>query len=248
MVIRTYDDIHKLEVPADVAEHPVFAESLKCLRILRHESGGTRPICAYLTASLTLPAILMGMDKWIVLLLGGPAEVRDELLSKCSEFFARRPRRTVTPAPTCSCTPTPSARWTSCPRACSSRSRSHGWCGISRPAAPTELCTTVAATCLNDVLSRVRAATGIGTYYLSPFDDISEAKTTLDDGAMFFGVINDIRLVDWTDEEIVTDVRRLLSAGMPGGRFGFGTLVMPLAIPEAHIRTMLRAAYELGRV
>ena len=41
-------------------------------------------------------------------------------------------------------------------------------------------------------------------------------------------------------------VRRLIGAGMPGGRFLFGTLFMPLAIPEASIRTMLEAAYEFG--
>lgn len=248
MVIRTYDDIHKLEVPADVAEHPVFAESLKCLRILRHESGGQRPICAYLTASLTLPAILMGMDKWIELLLGGPAEVRDELLSKCSEFFRKEAKAYRDAGADVLLYSDPFGSLDVVPEGVF-ESLSIPWMVRDLEAGGTDgVVYYCGGACLNDVLSRVRAATGIGTYYLSPFDDISEAKTTLDDGAMVFGVINDIRLVDWTDEEIVTDVRRLLSAGMPGGRFGFGTLVMPLAIPEAHIRTMLRAAYELGRV
>jgi len=57
------------------------------MRILREESGGKYPICVYLTAAMTLPAILMGMDKWMDLLLNGPAELRDELLTKCSDFF-----------------------------------------------------------------------------------------------------------------------------------------------------------------
>ena len=36
---------------------------------------------------MTLPAILLGMEKWMELLLCGPAELRDELLTKCSDFF-----------------------------------------------------------------------------------------------------------------------------------------------------------------
>jgi hypothetical protein len=41
-------------------------------------------------------------------------------------------------------------------------------------------------------------------------------------------------------------VRRLIEAGMPGGKFLFGTCVMPYHIPEENIRTMLEAAYEFG--
>jgi hypothetical protein len=60
------------------------------------------------------------------------------------------------------------------------------------------------------------------------------------------GVINDIRLIDWTRDEIRAEVRRLIAAGMPGGKFLFGTAVMPYQIPERNIRTMLAAAYEFG--
>jgi len=89
MILQTYDDIHRLQIPDDISSHPSFQEELKCLRILKSEAGGKYPICAYLTASMTLPAILMGMDKWMELLLMGPVEVRDELLTKCSEFFRK---------------------------------------------------------------------------------------------------------------------------------------------------------------
>jgi uroporphyrinogen decarboxylase len=59
---------------------------------LREEVGNTHPICAYLTASTTLPAILMGMDKWMELLMskkGELVELREELLRKCSDFFQK---------------------------------------------------------------------------------------------------------------------------------------------------------------
>jgi uroporphyrinogen decarboxylase len=55
-------------------------------------------------------------------------------------------------------------------------------------------------------------------------------------------VINDIPLIDWSPEQVRAEVKRLLADGMPGGRFLFGTLVMPLAIPEDTIRAMVDAA------
>jgi methanogenic corrinoid protein MtbC1 len=60
------------------------------------------------------------------------------------------------------------------------------------------------------------------------------------------GVINDIPLIDWRPEQVRAEVKRLLADGMPGGRFLFGTLVMPLAIPEDNIRAMVDAACEFG--
>ena len=89
MIIKNYDDIYKFKVPDDLTSHPALKEPLKCLNILKKEAGGKYPICAYLTASMTLPAMLMGIEKWMELLLFGPTEIRDELLEKCSDFFAK---------------------------------------------------------------------------------------------------------------------------------------------------------------
>ena len=41
-------------------------------------------------------------------------------------------------------------------------------------------------------------------------------------------------------------IKRMIDAGMPGGKFFFGTLVMPYGIPEENIKTMLSSAYEFG--
>ncbi len=90
MVVRTYDDIDKLTVPDQITAHPAFAEEMKCLRILRAEVGGKYPICAYVTASMTMPALLMGMEKWMHLLMMGPPEVRDRLLAKSADLCRKR--------------------------------------------------------------------------------------------------------------------------------------------------------------
>jgi uroporphyrinogen decarboxylase len=96
------------------------------------------------------------------------------------------------------------------------------------------------------VIDRVIETLGIETFYLSPLDDIAAAKQIIAGRALCAGVINDIKLIDWSKEEIRNEVRRMIDAGMPGGKFFFGTLVMPYGIPGENIKAMLSAAYQFG--
>ena len=73
------------------------------------------------------------------------------------------------------------------------------------------------------------------------------ARSLIGTEGLTCGVINDIRLIEWSPDEIRQEVRRMLATGMPGGHFLFGTGVMPYCIPEHNIRTMLDAAYEYGQ-
>ena len=100
---------------------------------------------------------------------------------------------------------------------------------------------------MNRVIDQVLQRTGIRTYYLSPFDDLSEAQKTVAGRAFCWGVINDIKMIDWKANEVVQEVQRIIESGKPNGGFGFGTLVMPKRIPETNIRAMLDAAYRYGR-
>lgn len=246
-VIRKPEDVAALRVPEDITAHPAFEEELKCLRILRREAGGKYPICAYITATMTLPALLMGMDKWMELLFLGPAAPRDELLEKCHDFFVKEVKAFrdngadvivyANPFGSTDIVPMKYFRERSLPwiekdiRAVGTRGIVY-YCGMAR---------------LNKVIDLVLERTGIGVYYVSPLDDLSEAKKVIAGRGLCCGVINDIKLADWSKAEIEREVRRLIDAGKPGGKFLFGTGVMPYGIPEANIRTMLEAAYAYGR-
>jgi len=248
MLIKHYDDIAKLRVPDDIATHPAFSEELKCLRILKAEAGGKYPICAYLTASMTLPAILMGIEKWLQMLMLGPFDLRDELLAKCSDFFQKQitayrnagadvlvysnpfgstdfiPRRFFNEL---------SLPWMQRDLGPGGTSGIVYYCGSAR---------------FNDVIEAVIDQLGIGVFYLSPMDDIVEGKRLVAGRGLTCGVINDIMLIDWKTDQVRAEVKRIIDAGKPGGKFLFGTLVMPYNIPEANIRAMLAAAYEYGRL
>ncbi|WP_292433567.1 uroporphyrinogen decarboxylase family protein [Methylobacter sp.] len=99
----------------------------------------------------------------------------------------------------------------------------------------------------NQVIESIISQIGIETYYLSPLDDIAVGKQIINGRGLTCGVINDIKLIDWSEQEIRQEVKRMLAAGMAGGKFLFGTILMPYKIPERNIRAMLDAVYEFGR-
>lgn len=246
-VIKSVEDIERLMVPGDLAGHPAFSEIQTCIHRLRREVGGRHPICAYITSTMTLPALLMGMENWLELLFCGPEKARDCLLEKCHEFFIKEVAAYRTLGTDVLIYSNPFAStdvvsmkyfqghslpWLERDMRAVGSSDMVFYCGMAR---------------LNAVIPAVLERSGLASYYLSPLDDLAEGKRLIGDRGLTCGVINDIKLIDWTREEIRAEVKRMLSVGMPGGKFLFGTGVMPLAIPEENIHTMLEAAFEFGR-
>ncbi|MFA7240485.1 MAG: uroporphyrinogen decarboxylase family protein [Sulfuricellaceae bacterium] len=246
-VIKNYDDIAKLKIPDDITAHPAWTETARCLKILNDEVGATHPICAYITASTTLPALLMGMEGWMELLMMGPFDVRDELLRKCSDFFrqevaayrAAGANVLVYSSPFGSTSMVGMKRFREFSLPWMKRDLEPGgvggivyYCGM----AP-----------FNNVIEQVRQELGISVYYISPMAGLAEAKALVGRQGLTCGVIDDIKMIGWTPEETRAEVQRLCDIGKPGGHFLFGTGVMPLAVPEANIKAMLDAAFEYGQ-
>ena len=246
-VIKTYDDIEKLTVPQDLEKHPEFAEQLKCLNLLKKEVGGTCPICAYITSTMSLPIMLMGMEKWMELLFMGPPEIRELLLEKCFDFFVKEITACknagadilVYSNPFGSTDMVPmkyfldtSLPWIQKEINAVGPDGMVYYCGMAR---------------FNKVIDTIINTTDFRTFYLSPMDDIAEAKQIMAGRGLTCGVINDIRLIDWSEQETRNEVKKMIDQGMQGGKFLFGTGVMPYNIPEKNIQIMLDAAYEYGR-
>jgi uroporphyrinogen decarboxylase len=238
--------IERLEIPADLGAIPAFAEQLECIRLLKDAEGGLWPVCTAVTASLTLPALLMGMDRWMHLLLLGPATLRDELLAKCSDFCIRQAAalRAAGADLVAYTNPVASADFLT-PRLF----RELALPSILRDIEAMGTAGTVYFCGGGRILPTIEpllAATGLGAFYLNPYDDVAEAKRILSGRGLCIAAINDIRLIDGTAAEIRADVRRIMAAGAPGGGFLFGTLLMPSMIPEDSIRVMIEAAHEYG--
>lgn len=217
------------------------------MRILKAECENRYPLCVYVTASTTLPVLLMGMEKWLELLLGGPATARDTLLAKCSEFTRmeiaalRRAGADVvvysTPFGTTGFVGR--RRFTDMILPWMRRDLE----GVDR----TGLVYYCGMEPFNDVIDDARRELGFDIFYISPLADLDQAIKIIGDTGLTCGVIDDIRMVRWTPAEVRAEVRRICGIGARHGRFLFGTGVMPALIPEANIRAMVEAAYEYGQ-
>ena len=244
-LIKHYDDVAKLEIPADISSHPAFAEVRECLRILKGEVGGKYPICAYVGASTTLPVLLMGMEKWFELLFMGPPEVRDELLAKCSEF-SKKELAAYREAGADLILYANSLGSTEIVSMEQFEKLTLPW--MKRDLEGVDMNGMIyysGSAKINPVLPQVIEA-GFRVFSLSPFDDIAAAKRMLDGPGIIAGVINDIKLPDWSEAEIEAEVKRIMEAGKNGGRFLLGTGLMPYNIPEHKIRALCEAAYKFG--
>ncbi|MFI3155261.1 MAG: uroporphyrinogen decarboxylase family protein [Methylococcaceae bacterium] len=247
-VIKSWDDIAKLEVPADITQHPAWQSIADCLAQLRSEVGATHPICAYVTASTTLPSILMGMDKWLELFLLGPADLRDELLRKCSDFFRQQiaALRAAGANVLVYSTPFGSPYFVGKDKL---KKTVLPWMQRDlQPGGTAGVVYYCGMAPFNDVIDLVFDELDIKTHYISPLSDLAEAKRLINTRGLTCGVIDDIKMIHWTEQQTRAEVKRLIDIGKPGGHFLFGTGVMPLAIPEANIRAMLDAAFEYGRL
>lgn len=247
-VIKSYDDIEKLEIPDDITAHPAWREIGRCLRILKNEVGNAHPICAYLTASTTLPALLMGMEKWMELLLTGPADLRDELLRKCSDFFQKQVAayRAAGANVLVYSTPFGSTSFVGMKRF---REFSIPWMKRDlEPGGVEGIVYYCGMAPFNNVIQTVMDELGINIHYVSPLADLAEAKSVIGNKGLTCGVIDDIKMINWTPKETQAEVKRIIDIGKPGGHFLFGTGVMPQALPEVNIRAMIQAAFEFGRL
>lgn len=246
-VIKEYEDIRKLEIPDDITTHPGFAETLKCTKILREKVGGKYPICAYLTAGFTLPALLMWMEKWFELLFMGPTDLRDELLEKCSDFFRKEliAYKEAGVDVFVYSNPFGSTDFISMEQF---ENLTLPW--MKRDLEGMDMGGLVyycGSAKFNKVIDKVIKELGFGVFYLSPLDDIKEGKELVKGRGLTCGVINDIKLLEWSEDEVRAEVKRMIDAGKEGSRFLFGTLVMPYNIPQKNIRALCEAAYEYGK-
>ncbi len=245
--IKSYDDIAHLEVPEDLTAHPAWEEIGACLKILKDEVGASHPICAYITASTSLPALLMGMESWLELLLTGPADARDELLNKCSQFFRQEiaAYRAGGANVIVYSTPFGSTSFIGIKRfgefSLPWMARDLDGLGVS------DLVYYCGTAPFNNVISQVREQLGIRIYYISSLDGLTEAKQLIGAQGLTCGVIDDISMIGWNPEQTRAEVRRMCEIGMVGGHFLLGTGVMPMAVPEGNIRALVAAAHEFGR-
>ncbi len=246
LVIHGERDIERLEVPADLADHPRFREQAACVRLVKQGVKGEAPVVAIVTGSFSLPAILMGIGPWLELLMCGRPAAAQLLLEKCSLFC----RRHVAALREAGADLIVYANSVATADVITLRQFRE----LALPALQRDLDGLGTADLvyfngggrINPHLGHLLAETPLRAFYISPLDDVAEAKRALTGRGLLIASINDIALIGWSAAEIDAEVGRIMKAGKDGGGFAFATLAMPLAIPERNIRAMLESAARHG--
>lgn len=242
--VRELDRYHR----PPIEEHPAFVEVKKCLQILRQEIGHSHPICAYFSSSMTLPVMLLGMEKWMEILLLGPSAIRDSILQICHEFFVEHVRAyrkyganvLIYSNPFGSLDTLPlklfeqlALPWIQKDLEAVGCDDIVYYCGMSR---------------MNAVIPQLLEKTQLKIFYTSPLDDLNQSIHKLQDRpSLCCGIINDLKLLEWSEDEIRVEVQRIVDLGKQTPRFLFGTGVMPMGISSAKIQTLVQSAKEFGR-
>lgn len=246
LIIKEPFDIDRLRIPESVIDHAGFREEAECIRILKKEAGGRYPVLAAAVGSFSKPAILMGVEKWLDLMLNGPEDRMNRLLEKCSEYYQKQVEAFRKAGADLIVYINPFASPDVIPKKIFNRHALEWICRDMERTSPEGVVYFNGGGRINPTIDDIIKHAKIGVYYINPMDDPAEAKRIIAGRGISTGVINDIRLIGDPPEAIDAEVRRIMSAGKEGGGFIFGTLVMPYRIPEENIMTMLEAAYRYG--
>lgn len=246
LVIKSYKDIEKLEIPDDITDHPSIQIQLDTVRMLNQELGGTAPVCAFQVGSFTLPTILMGMGQWLELFLTGPRALVDELLKKCSDYTIKTFTAFKAAGAAMVAYSNPFAS-TDIFSMAQLQEKAVRWIAEDVKGMGADgLVYFSGGTRINSIIPLLVEQTPIGAFYLHPDDNITEAKNAVAGKALIAAPINDIPLVNCSAEDVRRDTTRIIEEGAPGGGFIFGTLVMPHNIPESNIHALIETAHEVG--
>lgn len=230
-----------------IEEHPAFVEVRKCLLMLKAEIGPSHPICAYFSSTMTLPVMLLGMDQWMEILLLGPEDLRNQILEFCHEFFVEHVQSyrkyganvLIYSNPFGSLDTLPlklfeslALPWIQKDLAAVGSHDLVYYCGMSR---------------MNAVIPHLLQNTDLNIFYTSPLDQLQNSVELLKDQKLCCGVMNDLLFLEWNEEQIDFEVRRILQTGRSTSKFLIGTGVMPMGISESKIKTYVQSAKEWGK-
>ncbi|MBN2656174.1 MAG: uroporphyrinogen decarboxylase family protein [Spirochaetales bacterium] len=247
LILRSESDIYNLKITEDILDTKAHREVSRTLEILKEEKGDEYPVLGAVVASYSMPAILIGMEKWMELLYLSSDRAAVTLLEKCSEFCRIKTKALFDEGAdmVVYMNPLASAEFITVDRF---RNDALKW--IKKDTEATGSGGMVyfnGGGPINPMIEPLMEATDFPVIYINPHDDVAEAKSIIAGKRILVGTFNDIRLISQSEKEIQEDVDRIVEAGKPGGGFAFGTLVMPLAIREENIRLMIDRVKEKGR-
>lgn len=246
LIIKSPEDIKKLRIHEGMFDTPAHQRLCRTISILKKAKGGELPVLGLTTGSFSLPPILMGVDKWFDLLYSDDDYLSNLLLDKCSDFVQLKIQSLFDAGIDMISYSNPLGTATFITQ---NQFKKQVLPLVQRDTAISGTDGIVyfsGGGVLNPMLEPLMANTTFSAFYIHPFDDIHEAKKRIGSSGILAAPINDIPLIHQSEQQIHDQVKKIMETGAPGGRFVFGTLVMPLAIPTDNIRYLMEAAKAYG--
>ena len=214
--LQSDGDITRLE-PPEPAQCPALARTLEFIGLLAARFKGQVPILANVIAPVSLPVMLLGMERWLELLLFGDPGVRNHLLIVCETFCVRWAQAQLAAGadaigyfePMASPEITTPAQF-----------RGYALPALRRVAgqvsAPLVFSTAGAR---NLRIAREVAQAGAAAILASAADDLAELKRQAQRKMAVAGNLNNIAMVNWEPAQAEREVKRCIAAGAAGGGY-----------------------------
>jgi uroporphyrinogen decarboxylase len=244
-VIRQREDIDRLQMP-DVATAPSLQRVFATIRGLKAAVGDTVPIIGVAISPFSLPAMQMGLDKYIELIYEDPARF-EKLMDANIAFSVAFSNAQLAAGATAICYFDPVSSTTNIPCELYLKTgqpvAQRAIAQIKGPTA-THMASGRCLTIMADI-----ADTGTAVVGVSALEDLGELKTAAAGRVSLLGNLNAIEMRRWTPAEAELQVKRAIARAGRGGGFLLGENhgEVPWQVPEEILLAIGDAVEKWGR-
>ena len=242
--LRDWQRIPHLAVP-DPLDSPPLRETLRAIELCAGRVKGTVPISGMAVPPFSLPAMLLGLESWLELLLFGPAALRDALLRVTAEFCVRWANMQLAAGADAIVLPDAVSSGTiitreqfmawSLPLLCETIQRIEG---------PVLLAGVGRVQPIADLLPQTGALAALVTAE----DDLVRCKTAFGGRLGLIGNVNNVAMLGWDHAEALREARSCLRSAAPGGGYVLAPQwELPYAVPDEALAGLVDAAERWGR-
>ncbi|TAK34905.1 MAG: methylcobamide--CoM methyltransferase MtbA [Chloroflexota bacterium] len=241
-VVADWTSALQLEAP-DPANSTPLRMVLRAIELMAERIKGQVPIIGVAIAPLSLPAMLLGMDRWMELLLFGPADVHAHVVETSTEFCVRWARAQLAAGADAVALGDPiSSATVSTRQEFQERSLPNLQHTIARIGGPVALLGVGRLEPMIDLVPD----TGALAAAVTAEDDLGACKRELRGRAAVIGNLNNIQMTAWTAGEADAAVRHCLAQAGGAGYILAPQWELPLAVTDEVLHATVGAARRWG--
>jgi uroporphyrinogen decarboxylase len=245
-IIRSFDDVTKLEPPSQIETIPCLAKVLQSAALLKEKSGDEVPIIGVVMSPFSLPVMQMGFGRYIELIYERP-DLFNHLMKVNEEFCVAWANAQLEAGSTAICYFDPVSSPTIIPKEMYLKTgfevAQRTIAGIKGPTA-THMASGRCLQIIGDV-----AKTGTAIVGVSVSENLETLKMACGDSLTVMGNLNGIAMRNWSTERAEEEVKKVIAQAGSGGGFilsdNHGEI--PWQVPDDVLMAISQAVYKWGQ-